>query len=185
MPSLGGLLKKRRTKDSQTLTKELQQSGSFVSLQTSPNGRSPPPIKHPHYTHSPILVLYALYCSAILSLFFLLLGFSSLSSPILPANPPLLFVSVLRANRQQTHPCSPLQVTSPPIPPPLVTTSSHRRMAPVSRILSIPPNQTAPHRMPSRSNKNNTIITANSLSPTRNRTSVPDVRIAPPRTNTL
>ena len=34
MPSLGGLLKRRRTKDSHTLAKDLQQSGS--SLQTSP-----------------------------------------------------------------------------------------------------------------------------------------------------
>ncbi|KAI9934914.1 hypothetical protein ASPWEDRAFT_660030 [Aspergillus wentii DTO 134E9] len=42
MPSLGGLLKKRRTKDSQTLSKELQGSSPPAETQTSPNAADHP-----------------------------------------------------------------------------------------------------------------------------------------------
>ncbi|KAF9893732.1 camp-dependent protein kinase catalytic subunit [Aspergillus nanangensis] len=54
MPSLGGLLKKRRTKDSQTLSKEIGASSSptTAQTQTSPNATDQQQQQHPSDGHS-------------------------------------------------------------------------------------------------------------------------------------
>ena len=69
MPSLGGLLKKRRTKDSQTLSKELQESGSSIHRCRNTNvthSFAPPP---PSTTLFPLPLFFSLFLPFLLFLF--------------------------------------------------------------------------------------------------------------------